>query len=69
MRERLPDSKGTMVFVTEDKKAYLIKGDVHYEYAGKKYKFMKSWSSDRHPGHGAAVININSVFEDGRKVN
>ncbi|HAK46482.1 MAG TPA: pyridoxamine 5-phosphate oxidase [Spirochaeta sp.] len=68
MKNRLPDSKGSVVFVTEDKKSYLVKGEVHYEYAGKNFKFMKTWSKDRHPGHGAAVINIDSVFEDGRQV-
>ena len=68
MKNKLADSEGSLVFVTRDKKSYLVTGEVHYEYAGKNYKFMKSWSEDRHPGHGAAVVNINEVFEDGRQV-
>ena len=68
MKNKLSDSEGSLVFVTQDKKSYLIRGDVHYEYAGKNFKFMKSWSEDRHPGHGAAVVEINEVFEDGKQV-
>lgn len=68
MKERLPDSQGTLVFVTEDHRLFLIKGDIHYEYGGKNYKFMKSWSDDRHPGHGAAVVTVSEVYEDGEKV-
>ena len=68
MKDRLPDSQGTLVFVTKDHRLYLVKGDIHYEYGGENYKFMKSWSEDRHPGHGAAVVNINEVYENGRKV-
>ena len=68
MKNRLADSQGSLVFVTNDKKLYLVKGDIHYEYGGENYKFMKSWSGDRHPGHGAAVVNIEEVYEDGEKV-
>jgi len=68
MKNRLPDSSGSLVFITNTKKSYLVKGDIHYEYGGDNYKFMKSWSDDKHPGHGAAVINIEEVYEDGEKV-
>ena len=68
MKNRLPDSSGSVVFVTDDKKLYLVKGEVHYEYAGKNFRFMKSWSGDRHPGHGAAVVEIDEVFENGEQI-
>ena len=68
MKNRLPDSEGSLVFVTKDRKLYLVKGDIHYEYGGENYRFMKSWSEDRHPGHGAAVVNIEEVYENGKKV-
>lgn len=68
MKERLPDSTGSLVFVTNDKKLYLVKGDIHYQYRGENYEFMKSWSGDKHPGHGAAVIDIEEVYENGEKV-
>lgn len=68
MKNRLPDSSGSLVFVTNDKKLYLVKGDIHYEYGGENYKFMKTWSTDRHPGHGAAVVHIEEVYENGQQV-
>jgi hypothetical protein len=68
MKEKLPDSTGSLVFVTNDKKSYLVKGDIHYEYGGENYKYMKTWSGDKHPGHGAAVVNIEEVFENGKQV-
>jgi hypothetical protein len=68
MKNRLSDSTGSLVFVTSDKRAYLVKGDVQYDYGGSNYKFMRSWNDDRHPGHGAAVFNIDEVYEDGQRV-
>lgn len=68
MKNVLPESEGSLVFVTDDNKHYLIKGDIFYDYGGKHYKFMKSWSGDRHPGHGAAVVDIHEVYESGEKV-
>ena len=68
MKNRLPDSTGSLVFVTSDKKAYLVKGEVNYDYGGENYKFMRSWNNDRHPGHGAAVVNIDEVYENGQRV-
>ena len=68
MKNRLPDSKGSLVFVTKENKYFIVKGDIHYEYGGKNYKFMKSWSLDRHPGHGPAVVNIEEVYVDGELV-
>lgn len=68
MKERLPDSTGSLVFVTSDHKLFLVKGHIHYEYKGKNYEFMKSWSDDRHPGHGAAVIDVSEIYENGERV-
>ena len=68
MKNRLPDSRGSLVFVTNDKHLYLIKGEIHYEYGGENYKFMKSWSEDKHPGHGAAVVEIDEVFREGEQL-
>ena len=63
MKNRLPDSRGSLVFVTNNKELFTVKGEIHYEYGGKNYKYMKSWSGDKHPGHGAAVVNIDEIFK------
>jgi len=68
MKNKLPDSIATLLFVTNDKKHYVVKGNVSYDYGGRHYKFMRTWSGDKHPGHGAAVVNINEIYEEGRKV-
>ncbi len=61
-------SRASVVFMTEDKKAYQIKGCVEYYEDGPVFDFMKSWNSEQHPGHGAAAVVIESVYSGADKL-
>ena len=61
-------SRASVVFLTEGKKAYQIKGEVEYTTEGPVYDFMKSWNPEEHPGHGAAAVVIESVYSGSEKL-
>ncbi len=61
-------SRASVVFITEDKKAYQIKGCVEYYEDGPVFDFMKSWNPEQHPGHGAAAVAIESVYSGADKL-
>ena len=56
------DSKGAILFITKDKKAYQIKGYLEYHTEGKIFDLMKSWNPEQHPGHAAAALVPEVVF-------
>ncbi|MDC7225358.1 MAG: hypothetical protein PQJ61_01190 [Spirochaetales bacterium] len=68
MKTRLPDNESSLVFIMKDKRSYLVKGEVHFEYGGGNYQFMKTWISYKHPGHGAAVVYIDEVYQGEQQV-
>jgi predicted pyridoxine 5'-phosphate oxidase superfamily flavin-nucleotide-binding protein len=55
-------SRGAVLFITNDKKSYQIKGDVEYHTSGVLYDEMKKWNPSKHPGRAATVINVQEVF-------
>lgn len=61
-------SRASIVFITEEGKSYLAKGSVEYFDAGPIFDFMKSWNPEEHPGHGAAVLNIEAVYSGSEKL-
>jgi predicted pyridoxine 5'-phosphate oxidase superfamily flavin-nucleotide-binding protein len=59
----LAGSKGSLLFITKDKKAYQIKGSIDYETSGEIYDAMKStWLPEKYPGHAAVVLKVEEVF-------
>lgn len=61
-------SKGTILFITEDDKAYQIKGSIEYVVSGKVFDNMKSWNPTRLPGHGAAIVKVEEIFSGAEKL-
>lgn len=55
-------SKGSILFLAEDGKAYQIKGTIEYQASGPIYDDMKTWLDPKHPGHAATVLNVEEVF-------
>jgi len=58
----LSGSKGSILFITKDGKAFQVKGSISYEKQGEIYDDMKKWNDGKHPGHAAAVLNIEEVY-------
>ncbi|MDC7225602.1 MAG: pyridoxamine 5'-phosphate oxidase family protein [Spirochaetales bacterium] len=61
-------SKASVVFITDEKKAYQVKGSIEYHDNGPVFDFMKSWNPEQHPGHGAAEIKIEAVYSGSEKL-
>ena len=63
----LADNKGSILFMTNEGKAYQIKGTIEYCTEGEIFDDMKEWNSSR-PGHGAAVIRVEEVYAGAEKL-
>ena len=55
-------SKGALLFITPEKKAFQIKGTFEYREHGPIFEHMKSWNPPEHPGHGAAALKVEEIF-------
>lgn len=61
-------SSGSVLFITNDNKAFQIKGHVEYHRDGTLFDFMKCWNPEKHPGHAAAVLIPESVYSGAKKL-
>ena len=68
MKNILSGSKGVILFITEDDKAYQIKGRIKYVTDGKAFEDMKKWNPARLPGHGAAIVEVEEIYSGAEKL-
>ncbi|MFO7937307.1 MAG: pyridoxamine 5'-phosphate oxidase family protein [Kiritimatiellia bacterium] len=64
----LAGSKGSILFITEDNKAYQIKGSIEYLKEGSVFDEMKKWNPEKHPGHAAAALKVEAVYSGAEKL-
>ncbi len=64
----LAGSKGVLLFITEDNKAYQIKGSIQYCTEGAIFDDMKKWNPAKHPGHAAAALKVEEVYKGAEKL-
>jgi uncharacterized protein len=60
-------SPASLLFITGEGKAYQIKGSVTYDTEGQYYQDMKDWNGER-PGHAAAVLTVEEVYNGADKL-
>lgn len=58
----LSGSKGAILFITNEGKAYQAKGTLTYHKEGDVFDDMKKWNPDKHPGHAAVALNVEEVY-------
>jgi uncharacterized protein len=59
----LSGSKGSLLFITKEGKAFQVKGTVVRETRGEVFDDMKNnWLDAKYPGHAAVVLNVEEVF-------
>ena len=51
-------SKGTILFITKEKKSYQAKGEIEYLTAGPVYEDMRQWVDQKYPRIAAAVLRV-----------
>ena len=64
----LAGSKGSVLFITKDGKAYQIKGSIEYHKEGEIFEDMKRWNPKQRPGHAAAVLKVEEVYTGAEKL-
>ena len=64
----LSGSKGVLLFITDENKAYQIKGSIQYCTEGAIFDDMKKWNPEKHPGHAAAAIKIEEIYKGTEKL-
>ena len=61
-------SSGSILFITNDKKAYQIKGSIKYYTEGDIFDDMKKWNPEKHPGNAAASLEIEEIYSGSKKI-
>jgi predicted pyridoxine 5'-phosphate oxidase superfamily flavin-nucleotide-binding protein len=64
----LAGSKGSVLFITDEGKAFQIKGTIEYHKEGSIFEDMKKWNPSKHPGHAAAVLKVEEVYSGSKKL-
>jgi predicted pyridoxine 5'-phosphate oxidase superfamily flavin-nucleotide-binding protein len=64
----LDNSNGSVLFITQNKKAYQIKGVLEYHKSGELFDFMKSWNPEQHPGHAAVSLVPEKVYSGAQEI-
>jgi len=65
----LAGSKGSMLFITNEGKAFQVKGTIERQTSGEIFDDMKTgWLDAKFPGHAAAVLNVEEVFSGAEKL-
>ena len=61
-------SKGALLFITKENKAYQVKGTIEYHSEGPIFDDMKRWNPEKHPGHAAAALKVEHVYSGAEKL-
>lgn len=61
-------SRGSLLFITDENKAYQIKGTIEYHTEGSIFDDMKKWNPEKHPGHAAASLKVEEVYSGSEKL-
>lgn len=65
----LSASPASVLYITEDKEAFQVKGRVEYLTEGDIYEDMKSWNDPKHPGVAAVVLHVEEVYNGAEKLS
>ena len=61
-------SKGSVLFITKDRKSYQAKGSIDYLTEGPVYEDMRTWVDDKHPRVAAAVLSVEELYAGAKKL-
>ncbi|MCE5248721.1 pyridoxamine 5'-phosphate oxidase family protein [bacterium] len=61
-------SRGSLLFITKEKKAYQMKGMIEYQESGEIREFLKDCLDPKYPVHAAAVLLIDEVYSGAEKI-
>lgn len=58
----LTGSRGALLYITKEGKAYQVKGILEYYSDGPLFDDMKKWNAPDLPGHGVVALRVEQVF-------
>jgi predicted pyridoxine 5'-phosphate oxidase superfamily flavin-nucleotide-binding protein len=64
-------SKGSLLFLTSERKSYQVKGSIDYYTSGEIYETMKRWDHELNPdlpAVGATVLNVEEVYRGSQRL-
>jgi predicted pyridoxine 5'-phosphate oxidase superfamily flavin-nucleotide-binding protein len=61
-------SKGSILFITKERKSYQIKGSLEYHREGAIFEDMKCWNPEKHPSHAAVALKVEEVYTGSQKL-
>ena len=61
-------SKGSVLFITADKKSFQLKGRIEYHTEGPIFDDMKQWNPEKHPGHAAAALKVEEAYSGAERL-
>jgi uncharacterized protein len=61
-------SKGSVLFITKERKSYQAKGGIEYMTEGPIYEDMRNWVGQKHPRIAAAVLRIEELYSGAQKL-
>lgn len=61
-------TKGSILFMTKEGKAVQVKGSMSYVTDGEIFDDMKCWNPEKHPGHAAAVLEVEEAYSGVEKL-
>jgi predicted pyridoxine 5'-phosphate oxidase superfamily flavin-nucleotide-binding protein len=64
----LAGSRGSILFITDESKAFQVKGTIEYHKEGKFFDDMKKWNPKKHPGNAATVLKVEEVYSGATKL-
>ena len=64
----LAGSKGSLLFITNDDKAFQIKGAIEYHKSGEIFQDMKKWNPTQHPGCAAAALKVKEIYSGAERL-
>ncbi len=64
----LNSNKANILFITDQKKAYQLKGKISYETEGKAFDDMKKWNLPEMPGYGVAILEVEEIYSGAEKI-
>lgn len=62
------NTKGSVLFITNARKSYQVKGTIAYYTAGPLYDEMLTWADPKHPRKGVAIVTPEAVYRGGDKL-
>jgi uncharacterized protein len=62
------ESKGSILFLTNNKKSYQLKGSINYHTEGEIFDDMKKWNPEKHPGHAAISMDIEEIYSGSNRI-